>query len=226
MGGSACPVASPQHCVVIFFFVACAWFRALRVVWPRGGHYCRYVQEYLWTKLQPSQAHRVTLVLDLCGLTLSTIMNKEIVAIIKGCVQMTGTHYPQRSHKMLVLNVPGWFGVLFNIVKPLLNEAQRAKINIFRSHEVLAGMRETIPDENIPVEYGGSGVERLGQTEPEQALRRQVFANLTAAGLPLLVDGEMRNPGGARTADAGPGGGWKQWVYAPKPPNANFTPFA
>ena len=54
----------------------------------------------------------------------------------KGCVQMTGTHYPQRSHKMLVLNVPGWFGFLFNIVKPLLNEAQRAKINIFRASEV------------------------------------------------------------------------------------------
>lgn len=37
---------------------------------------------------------------------------------------------------MLILNVPGWFGFLFNIVKPLLNDAQKAKINIFRAHEV------------------------------------------------------------------------------------------
>jgi len=67
-----------------------------------------YVQEYLWTVLQPSQDHRVTLVLDLAGLSMSTILNKDIVSIIKGCVTMTSTHYPQRSHKMVILNVPGW----------------------------------------------------------------------------------------------------------------------
>lgn len=77
----------------------------------------QYIQEYLWTVLQPSQEDRVVLVLDLAGLSLSTVTNKDIVSIIKGCVAMTSTHYPARSHKMIVANVPGWFGIAFNIVK-------------------------------------------------------------------------------------------------------------
>ena len=76
------------------------------------------------------------LALSFYYLSLKSNASSQVVAIIKGVVNMTSTHYPQRSHKMLVLNVPGWFGFLFNIVKPLLNDAQKAKINIFRAHEV------------------------------------------------------------------------------------------
>lgn len=95
-----------------------------------------YVQEYLWTVLQPLETDRVTLVLDLKGLAMSTLSNREIVGMVKACVSMTSTHYPQRSHKMIIANVPSWFSMIFSIVKPLLNEVQRAKINVFRASEV------------------------------------------------------------------------------------------
>jgi hypothetical protein len=76
-----------------------------------------YVQEYLWTVLQPLETDRVTLVLDLKGLAMSTLSNREIVGMVKACVSMTSTHYPQRSHKMIIANVPSWFSMIFSIVQ-------------------------------------------------------------------------------------------------------------
>lgn len=139
------------------------------------------------------------------------------------------------------------FGFLFNIVKPLLNDAQRAKINIFRAHEVLSGMREFIDDGQIPREYGGSSPEALGHMPEEQALRVQVLKNLKASGVALAADKEMRNPDGTSTdgtgaqsvtaalppgADEGlpvpavPTEAWERWVYTPKPPDANHNSMA
>jgi len=172
-----------------------------------------YLQEYLWTVLQPAQEARVVLVLDLANLSLGTCTNKDVVGILKGCIGMTSAHYPARSHKMIVCNVPNWFGIAFNIVKPLLNDAQRAKINIFRAHEVLEGMRSIIPDDQIPREYGGSCTVPLGHDEMEQGLRRQVFANLDLFGVGLEVDDEMSNPDGTRAS-------LDKYVYSPRNPKA------
>jgi len=79
-------------------------------------------------------------------------------------------------------------------VKPLLNEAQWAKINIFRTHEVHQGMRQFIAEDQIPAEYGGLSRIPLGMMEEEQNLRRQVFANLTELNVPLVTDDQLRNP--------------------------------
>lgn len=93
---------------------------------------------------------------------------------------------------MVVINVPGWFGTLYAIVKPLLNEAQRAKINVFKGDDVLPGMRTIIDDDNIPQEsvcmsanhqmishllsgvlrLGGSSPVRIGHMPEEKALQK------------------------------------------------------
>ena len=43
-------------------------------------------QEYLWTVAQPKEDAMVTLVLDLAGLGMSTIMNKEVANIVRAQV--------------------------------------------------------------------------------------------------------------------------------------------
>ena len=40
-------------------------------------------------------------------------------------------HYPQRSYKTLIINAPKWFSHVYQIVKPMLREKTREKINIF-----------------------------------------------------------------------------------------------
>ena len=156
----------------------------------------RYVQEFLWTRLQPSEDARVVLVLDLAGLGFNIISNGEVVKIIKGCVAMTSAHYPARSHKMIIINVPTWFHMLFAIVKGLLNDAQKAKINVFKKSEVLNGLRQFIDDDNIPKEYGGSSPVPLGQMPNEQALRCCVMTRLDELGEALYVDDALTDRNG------------------------------
>jgi hypothetical protein len=74
--------------------------------------------------------------------------------------------------------------------------------------QVLAGMRTVIDDAMIPREYGGSCPVALGQMDGEQAMRRQVFANLKSSGTPLVTDAEMKNPDGTPAT-------LEQWVYSP-----------
>jgi hypothetical protein len=63
--------------------------------------------------------------------------------------------------------------------------------------KVLAGMRSIIDDDQIPCEYGGSSAVPLGHDENEQNFRRQVFSNLSTAGIPLMTDKLMTNPDGS-----------------------------
>ena len=73
------------------------------------------------------------------------------------------------------------------------------------------GLRQFIDDDMIPREYGGTCAVPLGHMPMEQDFRRQVFANLRAAGVPLKTDPQMRNPdGGVATLDG--------YVYSPKRP--------
>ena len=133
-----------------------------------------FIQEYLWGILRQRQEDRVTLVLDLGGLTMPMLFNNEIVSLLKQCVVLTSTHYPQRSHRMVIINVPFWFGKLFAIVKPLLNDAQKAKIRVYRPTEVLAGLKNVIPIENIPAKYGGTSMYAAGQSPEEMGLAEYV----------------------------------------------------
>merc|ERR1711879_502096 len=119
------------------------------------------------------------------------MFQSDLVSLVKACIKLTSTHYPQRSHKMIIINVPKWFDALYAIVRPLLNEAQRAKINIFRGDSVLTGMRETIDDDNIPKELGGSCPVEMGQMPEEKALLEYVMKGLVESETPLTTDATL-----------------------------------
>ena len=53
---------------------------------------------------------------------------KQVINFVKSTIGLTSSHYPARSFKMLVLNVPNWFYMTFTIIKPLLNETMRQKV--------------------------------------------------------------------------------------------------
>jgi len=129
------------------------------------------------------------------GLSSSILYQWDVISIVKACINLTSTHYPQRSHKMIVINVPKWFNALFAMVRPLLNEAQRAKINIFRGDAILPGMRNFIDDDNIPRELGGTSPLSMGQMPDEKALHQFVMRGLASADKELLVDSRLQIPG-------------------------------
>uniref|UniRef100_A0A7R9WNG5 CRAL-TRIO domain-containing protein n=1 Tax=Craspedostauros australis TaxID=1486917 RepID=A0A7R9WNG5_9STRA len=97
-------------------------------------HYV-YVLEYCWNVVEPRPDQTMTSILDMQGVQFSLLRQRELVGFIKQFVNMMSKHYPQRSHKTLMLNAPRWFGTLFSLFKPLLRESTKAKIQIFSASQ-------------------------------------------------------------------------------------------
>ena len=103
----------------------------------------------------PSETQKICIVLDARGIGMRD-MGGEVFEFIRRCTSAMQCHYPQRSFKIFIVNVPSWFGMAWKGVKPLLNEATRAKTNILTESETAAALLEFIDAENLPVEYGGT----------------------------------------------------------------------
>ncbi len=138
-------------------------------------------QEFLWSVLQPSQEERVTLVLDLKGVSFADVTG-EVINFAKTAVGLTSTHYPARSFRMLILFVPGWFNLIFRFIKPMLNEDTKRKIIFLEEAAIRDGaMLQYIDADSLPREYGGSCPVPLGESPFEQQLREIVAKGMAAA---------------------------------------------
>jgi hypothetical protein len=65
-----------------------------------------------------------------------------------------GKNYPERMDKIVIINVPAAFGMIWSIVAPMLDRNVRERISIFRGNYYDA-LVELIEPENIPTQYGG-----------------------------------------------------------------------
>jgi hypothetical protein len=89
------------------------------------------VNEYLWQILEADDAlATMTSILDLQGLRFGLLKRGDLVNFLKEFVKTMDAHFPQRSNKMIVVNAPKWFNVLYKIISPLLRESTKAKIEI------------------------------------------------------------------------------------------------
>ena len=59
----------------------------------------------------------------------------ECVDYVRKCSEFTGQHYPERAGTVLVINVPGWFKMIWNVVKPMVDEVTLKKIRILRGKQ-------------------------------------------------------------------------------------------
>jgi hypothetical protein len=93
-------------------------------------HYV-YVNEYLWQILEADNPlGTMTSVLDLTGLDLGVLKQRELIGFVKKFVSTMDAHFPTRANKTLILNAPKWFNMLYKMFSPLLREATKAKITI------------------------------------------------------------------------------------------------
>ncbi|KAJ8523957.1 hypothetical protein ON010_g17161 [Phytophthora cinnamomi] len=102
-----------------------------------------------------SETQKMCIVLDARGIGMRD-MGGEAFEFIRRCTSVMQHHYPQRSFKIFIVNVPSWFGMAWKGVKPLLNEATRAKTNILTESETASALLEFIDAESLPAEYGGT----------------------------------------------------------------------
>jgi len=93
-------------------------------------HYV-HANEFLWQILEADDSMATLIpLMDLSGLHLSILKRRDIIAFAKIVVTTMDSHYPQRSHKTLLVNTPRWFNMLYKFISPLLRESTKAKIEI------------------------------------------------------------------------------------------------
>lgn len=120
---------------------------------------------------------------------------KKSVEYVRKCSHFTGQHYPERAGHVIVINIPRWFAMIWNVVKPMVDEVTLKKISIVRGKdEVFQALVEKIPVENIPPEYGGKSPYPLGASPEEEALRDLMAHNNALATGDFSCGGRAAKP--------------------------------
>lgn len=96
------------------------------------------------------------LVYDMKGVSRSLLNNDTFDMIKTGNYIMAS--FPETLHCLMVINVPGWFGMAWSVVKKLIDPRTASKIEIFTNTDAgLQRLSEMIDKSQIPLEYNGTG---------------------------------------------------------------------
>ena len=125
--------------------------------------------DYMWNMIEDSEEGKSIYVIDLDGIGFRDFAG-DVVDFVKRASSFTGDHYPERSGSIFIINVPSWFSVIWNVVKPMVDDVTKEKIKILRygKEAITKALMEKIDLENIPPEYGGQSMS-LGQSPEEIA---------------------------------------------------------
>ena len=144
---------------------------------PELLNYYAMVTEFQWQYIERSDHAQSIYVLDLEGIGIFDFVG-ECVDYVKKSAEFTGSHYPERAAYIFIVNVPGWFQVIWDVLKPLVDEVTLEKITILSDKDkAFEAMNERIPIENIPPEYGGTCEIKLGKSPEEQLLKDLMYHN-------------------------------------------------
>lgn len=131
-------------------------------------HYAM-ITEFQWQMVSRDDFQRSIYIIDLAGIRMTDFVG-ECVDFVRQASAFTAAHYPERAGHVFVVNVPGWFKMIWNVVKPMVDEVTLEKIHILRGkEEIFEALVKQIAVENIPQEYGGESTCKLGEA-PEEVL--------------------------------------------------------
>ncbi|KAH8739453.1 SEC14 domain containing protein [Cryptosporidium ryanae] len=95
-------------------------------------------------------------IIDLNGFTLGNF-DGSCRKIIKELVYISQNYYPELLGKMVVINAPSIFSIIWNFVKPLIDEKTAKKISIYTQHDNWKSvLLEFIDEDQLPRFLGGN----------------------------------------------------------------------
>ena len=109
----------------------------------------------------------------------------EVVEFVRKASAVSGTHYPERSAYIYIINIPTWFSYVWSGIKTVIDPVTREKIHMVPTQNVLKSLREHISEDQIPSDYGGSGV-ALGYSDEERRMAQHVAEHLETVDLRLI----------------------------------------
>ncbi len=146
-------------------------------------HYL-YITEFMWKMVEPAEKGRTITVLDVKGIGIFDFAG-EVVDFVKKCSKFTGEHYPERSFRIFIINVPRWFMTVYNIAKAWVAPETLQKIVICRNTSYQEKLRELVDPAVLPEKYGGDCTVPLPDTDLEKMLRNNVYKHLVRTKTPL-----------------------------------------
>jgi len=105
------------------------------------------------SKKYSKSVEKSVVVFDLKGINIS--VDLDAFSYIRQMLRIDHEYYPERLHKLFIINAPWFFSVIWNIVRPWVDPDTAAKITIIGA-DYQAALQECIDMDNIPVEYGGA----------------------------------------------------------------------
>ena len=95
-------------------------------------------------------------VYDLEGVSRSQVNSDTFEMIKVGTGVMSS--FPETLHCLLIINAPSWFGLVWSVIRKVIDARTASKIEVFtNSKKGMARMREMIDNSQIPSDYGGTG---------------------------------------------------------------------
>lgn len=138
------------------------------------------ITEFQWQYVERRDLATSIYIIDLAGIRMKDFFG-ETVDFVKKAAAVSAQHYPERAGCVFVINVPAWFKLIWQAVRPIIDEATLKKIYILRgAHEIRQNLLLRITLENIPPEYGGTSMP-LGYSPEENELANLMSHNVGLA---------------------------------------------
>ena len=86
----------------------------------------------------PDDLARCISVVDMENIALSDLAGEKL-EFLRKTVSAANSHYPERSFMIMIINVPYWFSIVWNIVKPYIHEKTLKRMRVLNKSQVLEG---------------------------------------------------------------------------------------
>jgi hypothetical protein len=132
-------------------------------------HYV-FVMEYTLRVLdQGNPDGQFVSVWDLSGVGPGDLVG-DMKHLMRRVLNVTQSHYPERTEVVFVVNAPRWFGAMWAAIKPFVAPSTAAKVRVLGGAALQGELFEYVAPENVPVAFGGTDRTPLGHGKEEAAL--------------------------------------------------------
>ena len=171
-----------------------------------GGSFDNIIKYHIWeqevcAKLCTEQSHKlesiietITGVIDVKDMKLSQITN-DFLTLTKLLAEIDQKQYPETLGRIFIINVPSVFPFVWRMVKPWLDPATAAKIEIYAGpKEYEPALKNFIGEDNLPSNYGGKLAALSTEVHPYASYVDKVKASqsIVESSKPVLDEEEEK----------------------------------
>lgn len=134
----------------------------------------------LASKQSKRRVEKMTAIFDFKDVNMFKFISGDMKDFLKIGSNISQSYFPETSKRIVIINAPGMFGLLWKVVQIFLDKATIQKVQI-HSGDTYKVLSKIIDDANIPHWYGGQSRERLEENPgpwQEELLKSKQEGNL------------------------------------------------